>query len=157
MFICPLQIAKQFDVGFPNLVCILIGFRRRFWHKIIFLLHRNRGSFIDREVLNQRETMLLLDVLNHTGFKFQLFFQNFWDVVWLFVLSRLFRLLSSSLLLYSQRFDRCALRPSSGAYCWTWEPSCRNWESSQNFELNPLFNPRGWTVLIPLTMTGYKC
>ena len=29
--------------------------------------------------------------------------------------------------------------------------------SSQNFELNPLFNPWGQTVLIPLTMTGYNC
>ena len=47
-----------------------------------------------------------------------LFFRNFCDEAWLFVLSRLFGLLSSSLLLYSQRFGRSALRPSSG-------PSCR--------------------------------
>ena len=57
------------------------------------------------------------------------------------MLSRLFGLLSSSLLLYSQRFGRYALRPASGASCRTWELtfrtrelSCRNWEFSRNFE-----------------------
>ena len=34
---------------------------------------------------------------------------------WLVVLSRLFGLLFSYLLIYSQRFSRCALRPSSSA------------------------------------------
>ena len=70
---------------------------------------------------------------------------------------KLFGVLSTSLLLYSQRFGRCALRLSSGASCRTrelsfrtqvpyfriWEPSCRKRESSRNFTLNPLFNPRG--------------
>ena len=46
-----------------------------------------------------------------------------------------FRLLSSSLLLYLQRFSRCVLRPSSCV-------SCRAREPSRNFETRPLFNPR---------------
>ena len=42
---------------------------------------------------------------------------------------RVFGLLSSSLLLFPQRFGRYVLRPSSGV-CWTQEPS-------RNFELRP--------------------
>ena len=68
--------------------------------------------------------------------------------------SALFGLLSSSSLLSVQRFGWYALRPSSGISCQTWEPSCCNWESSQNFEPNPLFSPRGYPVLIPLTIAG---
>ena len=67
-----------------------------------------------------------------------------------FVLSRLFGLLSSSLLLYSQCFGRCALRhffrcflSNSELTFRTRELSCRNRESSRNFELNPLFNITG--------------
>ena len=60
-----------------------------------------------------------------------------------------FGLLSSSLLLFPQRFGRYVLRPSSGV--------CRTREPSQNFELRPLLNPRGSHVLIPLAITGYKC
>ena len=40
-----------------------------------------------------------------------------------------------------------ALRPSSG----------RTREPSRNFELRPLWNPRGSSVLIPFAITGYKC
>ena len=58
-------------------------------------------------------------------------------------------LLSSSLLLFPQRFGRNVLRSSSGI-CWTQEPS-------RNFELRPLLNPWGSPVLIPLAITGYKC
>ena len=45
-----------------------------------------------------------------------------------------FGLLSSSLLLFPQRFGRYVIRPSSGV--------CRTREPSQNFELRPLLNPR---------------
>ena len=53
---------------------------------------------------------------------------NFCDEAWWFLSLRVFRLLSSSLLLFPQRFDWYVLRPSSGI-CWTWEPT-------QNFELS---------------------
>ena len=33
----------------------------------------------------------------------------------------------------------------------------RTGQSIQNLELNPLFNPWGFILLIPLTMVGYKC
>ena len=56
-----------------------------------------------------------------------------------------FGLLSSSLLLYSQRFGRYVLRPSSGI--------CRTGEPTQNFETRHLYNPRGSLILIPLTIT----
>ena len=46
-----------------------------------------------------------------------------------------FRLLSSSLLLFPQRFGRYVLRSFSGV--------CRTREPSRNFELRPLLNPRG--------------
>ena len=68
------------------------------------------------------------------------------------------------------------LRSSSGISCRTWEPSrtqepsfrtreppfrirelsCRSREPSQNFEPNPLFSPRGYPVLIPLTIAGVE-
>ena len=85
-------------------------------------------------------------------------------------------LLSSSLLLFVQRFGRYVLRPSSGISCWTREPcrtrepsfrtrelSCRsrepshrNREPSRNFEPKPLFSPRGYPVIIPLTIAGVQ-
>ena len=34
---------------------------------------------------------------------------------------------------------------------------CRTQEPSRNFELRPLLNPRGSSVLIPLAITRYKC
>ena len=55
---------------------------------------------------------------------------------------RFFGLLSSSLLLFSQRFGWCVLWPSSGV--------CRTREPPRNFELRPLLKPRGSPVLIPL-------
>ena len=66
-----------------------------------------------------------------------------------FLSLRVFGLLSSSLLLFPQRFGRYVLRPSSGV--------CRTQEPSRNVELRPLLNPRGSPVLIPLVITGYKC
>ena len=60
-----------------------------------------------------------------------------------------FGLLSSSLLLFPQRFGRYVLRPSSGV--------CRTREPSRNFEIRPLLKPPEWPVLIPLAITGYKC
>ena len=70
--------------------------------------------------------------------------------VMFFLLSlRVFGLLFSCLLLFPQRFGRYVLRHSSGV--------CQTREPSQNFELRPLLNPRGSSVLIPLAITGYKC
>ena len=77
-------------------------------------------------------------VINH----FQNCMIHFWSL-------RVFGLLSSSLLLFPQRFSRYVLRPSSGV--------CRTREPSRNFELRPLLNSRGSSVLIPFAITGYKC
>ena len=74
---------------------------------------------------------------------------NFWDEACWFLSLRFCGLLSSSLLLFTQRFGRYVLRPSSGV--------CRTREPSRNFELRPLLKPRGSPVLIPLAITGYKC
>ena len=73
---------------------------------------------------------------------------NFWDEAGWFSSFRFFRLLSSSLLLYSQRFS-WYVRSSSGV--------CRTQKPTQNFEPHPLFYSQGLFVLIPLTITGYKC
>ena len=50
-----------------------------------------------------------------------------------FLSLKIFRLVSSSLLLYSQHFSQYVFPPSSGVSCQTREPT-------QNLELNPLFN-----------------
>ena len=42
------------------------------------------------------------------------------------------------------------LQPSSDVSCLTLEASCRTGEPLQNFDLNPLFNSWGYTVLIPM-------
>ena len=63
---------------------------------------------------------------------------NFWDEVWWFLSLRVFRLLSSSLLFYSQCFGQYVLRLSSVV--------CRTREPTQNFEPCPLFNPRSSLV-----------
>ena len=60
---------------------------------------------------------------------------NFWDDVWWFLSLRVFGLLSSSLLLFPQRFGRYVLQPYSGI--------CRTQEPSRNFELRPLLNQAG--------------
>ena len=60
---------------------------------------------------------------------------NLVDLHLKFLSFRVFRLLSSSLLLYSQRFGWYVLQPSSGV--------CQTQEPTQNFEPCPLFNPRG--------------
>ena len=73
---------------------------------------------------------------------------DFWDEAWLFLSLRVFGLLTSSLLLFSQRFGRYVLWPSG---------VCRTREPTRNFELRPLLNQRGSPVLIPLAITGYKC
>ena len=62
---------------------------------------------------------------------------------------RIFGLLSLSLLLYLQRFDRCVFWPSSGV-------SCRTREPTRNFKPHPLFNPLGSLALMPLTISEYK-
>ena len=59
--------------------------------------------------------------------------------------TRVFGLLSASLLLFPQRFGRYVLRPSSGV--------CRTWKPSRNFELRPSLNPQGSHVLVPLAIT----
>ena len=59
----------------------------------------------------------------------------FWEYkIFLFLSLRFFGLLSSSLLLFPQRFGRYVLRPSSGI--------CRIREPSRNFKLRPLLKPR---------------
>ena len=73
---------------------------------------------------------------------------NFWDEACWFLSLRVLGLLSSSLLLFPQRFGRYVLRPSSSV--------CRTREPSRNFELRPLLKPRGSPVLIPLAITGDK-
>ena len=55
---------------------------------------------------------------------------NFRDEVRWFLSLRVFRLLSSSLLLFPQHFSRYVIQPSSGV-CWTRK-------TTQNFELCPL-------------------
>ena len=72
---------------------------------------------------------------------------SFRDETWWFLSLRVYGLLSSSSLLFPQRFGRFVLQPSSGV--------CRTREPSRNFELRALLNPRGSSVLIPLAITGY--
>ena len=48
---------------------------------------------------------------------FRCFCLNFWDEAWWFLSLRLFGQLSSSVLLFPQRFGRYVLRPSSGVCC----------------------------------------
>ena len=62
--------------------------------------------------------------------------------LYIFLSLRVFGLLSSSLLLFSQRFGWYVLRLSSGV--------CRTRKPPRNFELRPLLNPRESPVLIPL-------
>ena len=69
--------------------------------------------------------------------------------IYIYLSLRVFGLLSSSSLLFPQRFGRYVLRPSSVV--------CRTREPSLNFELRPLLNPRGSPVLIPLAINRYKC
>ena len=76
------------------------------------------------------------------------------DVIWCYIMDkdkklslRVFGLLSSSLLVFSQRFCRYVHRPTSDV--------CRTREPLRNFELRPLLNPRGSPVLIPSAMTSY--
>ena len=59
-----------------------------------------------------------------------------------------FELVSSSSLLYSQRFGRYVLWTSLGV--------CQTQEPIRNFEPHPLFNPRRLLFLILLTITRYK-
>ena len=72
---------------------------------------------------------------------------NFWDKAWWFLSLRVFGLLSTSLLLFPQRFGRYILQPSSGV--------CRTWEPTWNFELYWIY--RGRLFWFSLTITGYKC
>ena len=60
-----------------------------------------------------------------------------------------FRTIVFIIIVFPQRFGRYVLRPSSGV--------CQTREPTRNFELRPLLNPRGSPVLIPFTITGYKC
>ena len=66
-----------------------------------------------------------------------------------FLSFRVFGLLSSSLLLFLQRFSRYVPRASLGV--------CRTREPARNFEQGPVLNPRGSSVLIPLAIIEYKC
>ena len=73
-------------------------------------------------------------------------FSNASNITFLILSLRVFELLFLSLLLFAPRLGRYVLQPSSGV--------CRTREPSLNFELRPLLNPRGSSVLIPLTITG---
>ena len=68
----------------------------------------------------------------------------------IFLSFRVFGILSSSLLLYSQRFGRCVFRPSA-------DVSCRSQKPTRSFWPRPLFYPLGSLALILLTITGDKC
>ena len=68
----------------------------------------------------------------------------------LLLLRKIFKLLTSYLLLYSQCFGRYVLQPSSGVSCWTLE-------STQNLERNCLFDPLKLTVPTLSTMIRHKC
>ena len=61
---------------------------------------------------------------------------NFWDESCWFLSLRVFRLLSSSLLLFPQRFGRYVRRPSSSV--------CRTREPTRKFELRPSVKPPGF-------------
>ena len=63
---------------------------------------------------------------------------------------RVFRLLSSSLLIYSQRFGQYVHQLSSSV-------SCRTREPTRNFEPCPFFNARGSFARIPFIITRCKC
>ena len=86
-------------------------------------------------------TFLWVHVYFHTVKWFQVFQPNsnnfsclnFWDEAWWFLSLRVFGLISSSLLLFPQRFGQYVLRLFSGV--------CRTLEPSRNFELRPLLNP----------------
>ena len=73
----------------------------------------------------------------------------FWDEACWFLSLRVFGLLSSSLLLFPQRFGWYVLQPFSGI--------CRTRELSRNFKARLLLNSRESPVMIPLAITGYKC
>ena len=105
---------------------------------------------------------------------------NFWDEAWWFLSLRVFGLVSSSLLLFPQRFGRYIHRPSSSVCRWIFRWSlmilsssllfpqrfgqyilrlssgvCRNRDPRRNYP--PFLNPRwGSPVLIPLTITGFE-
>ena len=53
---------------------------------------------------------------------------NFWDKAWWFLSVRVFGLLSSSLLFFSQRFGHFILQPSSGVSCLSGHRNDSTWE-----------------------------
>ena len=88
----------------------------------------NRGTKIQKRLKNitrrkwkTKNNSICLDFLDEASFLLSI---------------RIFGLLTSSLLLYSQRFGWYVLRSSSGV-------SCRTRVSTQNLELKPLFHPHG--------------
>ena len=72
-------------------------------------------------------------IQKYTSIKYELIIWNIQHIV-TFLSLRVFGLLSSSLLLFPQRFSRYVLRPSSGVR--------RTRKPSRNFELRPLLTPR---------------
>ena len=87
------------------------------------------------EVLRQKETGCLRIYIYISVGLFIFRCLNLWDEFWWFLSLRVCGLLSSSLLLFPQRFGRYVIQPSSGV--------CRTREPSRNLELRPLLNPRG--------------
>ena len=69
---------------------------------------------------------------------FEYIYQSIWVLVTMLLSVRIFRLLTSSLLLYSQRFGWYMLRPSSGVSCWTREPTQNHCEYKTKDEIDRL-------------------
>ena len=113
---------------------------RNWWPQLIYWIFLLQNEVTIRSL----KTFLIPYKVNNINLRYLL-----WKSFNSFLSLRVFGLLSSSLLLFPQRFGRYVLRPSSGV--------CRTREPSRNFELRPLLNPPGSPVLIPLAITGYKC
>ena len=121
---------------------------RGYWFIDLLTITQKNQIRRDRRLNNQDDvTMRILGplLLGHMGGNRILYFVRINKLIKLkktkttqkkFLSLRVFRLLASSSLLYLQHFGQCILWPSSGISYWTKEPT-------QNFELNPWFNPRG--------------
>ena len=125
--------------------------------RIIICYFINKGNYISldmRETLNKYMNHILV-YMPPSSFVYSSWFSLFFlfpislYLFLLFLSLRFFRLLFSSLLWFPQCFGLYVLRPSSGVF--------RTREPTRNFDLCPLLNPRVSPVLVPLTITGYKC
>ena len=81
--------------------------RMKITYMIIMIVNNWLGLFVEK-------TLKLWVIISQDFKKDHISCQNFWDKAWWFLSLRVFGLLSSSLLLFPQRFGRYVLRPSSG-------------------------------------------